>query len=129
MSSKKTCTGSGDVSFTEGANQEDFVFDSLEDSEPVSCESVFYQKEKVCIPVKVTPYATPGIAKATCCGDPVVSAGTNCSGTQAACTFTLTQSLCIAVPIAFGADIETGTAMVECGEASEKGCECSEEED
>ena len=38
-----------------------------------SCESVFYQTETVCVPVSVTPFATPGIAKATCSGKPVIS--------------------------------------------------------
>lgn len=29
----------------------------LEDGEKKSCEMVFYQKEKVCVPEKVTPFA------------------------------------------------------------------------
>ena len=30
-----------------------------------SCESIFYQKESICVPVTITPYATPGTATAT----------------------------------------------------------------
>lgn len=92
-----------------------------------SCESVFYQKEKVCVPVKVTPFAKPGIAKATCCGEPAVQQGMQCSGNQTSCTFTITQNLCIEVPISFGAEIETGKIVVQCGEVSEKECDCSDE--
>lgn len=91
------------------------------------CESVFYQKEKVCVPVKVTPFAKPGTAKATCCGEPVVQQGTQCSGDQTSCTFTITQNLCIEIPISFGAEIETGKAVVYCGTVSEKECDCSDE--
>lgn len=90
------------------------------------CESVFYQKETVCVPVKVTPFAKPGTAKATCCGDPVVKSGTQCSGSQTYCSFTITQSLCVEIPISFGAVIETGTAVVQCGTVSETKCDCSD---
>jgi hypothetical protein len=89
------------------------------------CESTFYQRETVCVPVKVTPYAKPGTAKANCCGKPVISMGTGCEGSQTSCSFTVTQSLCIEVPISFGAEIETGTAVVQCGTVSETACDCS----
>lgn len=91
-----------------------------------SCESVFYQKETICVPVKVTPFAKPGTAKATCCGEPVVKSGTQCSGNQISCSFMITQSLCIEIPISFGAVIETGTAVVQCGTVSETECDCSD---
>ena len=93
------------------------------------CESVFYQKETVCVPVKVTPFAKPGTAKATCCGDPIVSTGNQCMGNQTSCSFTITQSLCIEIPISFGAVIETGSAVVKCGTPSEEECDCSEPDD
>lgn len=91
------------------------------------CESVFYQKESICVPVKVTPYAKPGKAKATCCGEPVVKTGEQCSGSQTYCSFIITQNLCIEIPIAFGADIETGKTVVQCGTVSETKCDCSDE--
>lgn len=92
-----------------------------------SCESVFYQKETVCVPVKVTPFAKPGTARATCCGEPVVRTGVPCSGNQTSCSFTITQSLCVEIPVSFGAVIETGQAVVQCGGISETQCDCSEE--
>lgn len=91
------------------------------------CESVFYQKETVCVPVKVTPFAKPGTAKATCCGEPVVQPGSQCSGNQTSCTFTITQSICVEIPISFGAVIETGRAVVQCGTISETECDCSDD--
>ena len=91
-----------------------------------SCESVFYQKESICVPVTVTPYATPGTATATCCGTPVIRPGATCEHKQTSCTFTITQNLCIEIPISFGAAIETGTASVQCGTVSEEPCDCSD---
>lgn len=90
------------------------------------CDSVFYQKETVCVPVKVTPYAKPGTAKATCCGDPIVKTGSPCSGNPTSCSFTITQNLCVEIPISFGAVVETGTATVQCGVVSETECDCSD---
>ena len=88
-------------------------------------KSVFYQKETGCVPVKVTPFAKPGTAKATCCGEPIVRPGTQCTGNQTSCSFTITQNLCIEIPISFDAVIETGAAVVQCGTVSEKECDCS----
>ena len=93
-----------------------------------SCESVFYQRETVCVPVTVTPFAEPGTATATCCGDPVISTTAQCPGTRTSCTFTITQNLCIEIPISFGATIETGTAVVHCGTVTETACDCGDEE-
>lgn len=90
------------------------------------CKRVFFQKEKVCIPVTVKPFATPGKAKAACCGEPVVAQGNQCPGNQSYCSFTITQTLCIEIPIEFGAVVETGKASVQCGTVSEKPCDCSD---
>jgi hypothetical protein len=100
----------------------------VNDDTEESCKSVFYQTEKVCVPVQVKPYAIPGVATATCCNEPTVSKGTTCTGNAASCSFTVTQELCIAVPISFGAEITTGTVALECGEVSETGCQCGESE-
>lgn len=98
---------------------------SCEENEP--CESVFYQKETVCVPVKVTPFAKPGTAKTICCGEPTVQGGAQCTGNQTSCMFTITQSLCVEIPISFGAVVETGTAVVQCGTVSETQCDCSDD--
>ena len=93
------------------------------------CDSVFYQKETVCVPVTVTPFANPGTIRTTCCGDPIVRTGTDsaCQGSRTSCSFTITQSLCIEIPISFGAVVETGDAVVQCGGVSEEECDCSDD--
>lgn len=92
-----------------------------------SCEAVFFQKEKVCVPVKVTPFANPGMATATCCGEPSVVVGGQCQGNRTSCDFTITQTLCIEIPISFGAVIETGAAVVQCGDVTKEPCDCSDD--
>lgn len=89
------------------------------------CESTFYQTETVCVPVTVTPFATPGTAKANCCGRATVNPDSECPGTNKSCSFTIRQKLCIEIPISFGAVIETGCAVVQCGEVSEVECDCT----
>lgn len=89
---------------------------------------------KVCISLR-TPYSIGPVnvclygGGTTCCGEPVVSTGTQCMGNQTSCSFTITQSLCIEIPISFGAVIETGSAVVKCGTPSEEECDCSEPDD
>jgi hypothetical protein len=53
--------------------------------------------------------------------------GNVCTGTQRSCIFTLHQNLCVEIPVAFGADVETGIAAVSCGEVSNTPCDCSDE--
>lgn len=97
--------------------------------EEESCESVFFQTETVCVPVKVTPFAEPGEAKATCCGEPIIKNEEHCPNGRKSCTFTITQKLCIEIPISFGAVIETGEATVQCGEVSKEPCDCDDDDD
>lgn len=91
-----------------------------------SCESTFYQKETVCVPVTVTPFATSKSATARCCGSTVVAKQDSCPLGEKTCTFTVTQPLCIEIAIEFGADIDTGEASVICGDVSEEGCSCGD---
>lgn len=91
----------------------------------VPCETTFFQNETVCVPVTVTPFAMPGEATATCCGTPVVTPDGQCQGSRKSCSFTIRQRLCIEIPISFGAEIETGEAVVQCGDVTETPCDCS----
>lgn len=89
------------------------------------CDSTFFQIETVCVPVTVTPFATPGVAKANCCGKPIINPDNQCTGSKKSCSFTIKQRLCIEIPLTFGAVIETGSAVVQCGDVSEVECDCS----
>jgi len=85
-----------------------------------TCPAVGYQTADVCVAVTVTPSADTGTPVTQCCGDPVVTPGRNtCSGTKkGACVFTISQRVCVAVPVTFGATATPGDTYVECVAAS-----------
>lgn len=90
--------------------------------EDKTCSSNVYQAASVCVPVTVTPFAVTGKTVTKCCGAPVVTAGdSTCEGTEnGSCVFTITQDICIMVPVSFGAATEAGDPYVSCGDASDK---------
>ena len=92
------------------------------------CESLFNHKETVCVPVTMTPFARPGAARTICCGKPEISTETSCYGERTSCSFTVSQELCIELPITFGAQVETGSISVQCDGVSNGSCNCSDEE-
>lgn len=94
-----------------------------------SCPAVAYQEVDVCVPVTVTPYATVGDVRVRCCGAPMVSAGAaSCAGTEGGtCSFTVSQRVCVAVSVAFGARAQTGAYRVNCGETGSGSCPSCED--
>lgn len=82
------------------------------------CPVVGYQRSTVCVPVTVTPFAHVGTPVVSCCGTPVVTAGDVCPRSGGICHFTISQDICVAVPVDFGARAVAGTPSVQCGEAS-----------
>ena len=98
-----------------------------------TCPAVGYQQVNVCVPVTVTPYAHTGATKTKFCGDPRVIPGDSiCPGEQnGVCTFTISPTLCIEVPVDFGATATVGDTYVDCLGASS--CDicavCRDEED
>lgn len=86
---------------------------------PQTCPAMGYQELSVCVPVTVTPFAKTGKTKTTCCGSAVVDADDICPGTEnGSCTFTITQDICVSVPVTFGAHASAGNPFVNCGDAS-----------
>lgn len=85
-----------------------------------SCPAVGYQKVNVCVPVTVTPFANAGATTTKCCCEPVVTPGdVSCPGeVNGVCTFTISQTVCVEVPVSFGAMAKVGDTYVDCLEAS-----------
>ncbi len=87
-------------------------------SEPVdkTCPAVGYQKISICVPVTVAPFAKTGKTITKCCGDAVVTPGEKpCAGKKnGVCTFTISQTICVEVPVEFGAMSEVGDTYVDC---------------
>ena len=91
-------------------------------NETQTCPTVGYQSASICVPVTVTPFAQTGATTTKCCGDPVVTQGREvCGGTKnGSCFFTITQDICVAVPVEFGAVATVGESYVNCNGASEQ---------
>ncbi len=85
-----------------------------------TCEAVGYQPASVCVPVTVTPFANPGTPITHCCGNPVIVPGIHvCPGTiNGSCSFTMTQRICVEVPVTFGANTSVGDTSVLCDDAT-----------
>ncbi len=98
-------------------------------SETQTCPAIGYQSASICVPVTVTPFAQTGSTVTKCCGTPVVTSGFDvCNGTKnGSCFFTISQDICVAVPVEFGAVATVGDAFVDCIGASDSdictGCE------
>ena len=88
--------------------------------ETQTCPTVGYQSASICVPVTVTPFAQTGATVTKCCGNPVVTPGREtCSGMKnGSCFFTISQDICVAVPVAFGAVATVGDTFVNCNGAS-----------
>ncbi|MDY3014147.1 MAG: hypothetical protein SOR61_02940 [Evtepia sp.] len=102
---------------------------TIQPAEDQTCPSVGYQSASICVPITVTPFARTGATITKCCGDAVVTPGrVVCEGTKnGSCSFTISQDICVAVPVVFGATATEGEAYVACGSAtSEDVCsDCS----
>lgn len=85
-----------------------------------TCPAVGYQSASICVPVTVKPFAKTGTTFTKCCGAPVVvSGGDQCSGQiNGSCVFTISQDICVAVPVEFGAVASVGDTYVNCNGAS-----------
>lgn len=89
-----------------------------------SCTTTVFQQETVCASVTVTPFAHSDGANVVCCGTPVVSSEPVCTTANPSCRFTVRQTICVEIPITFGADVEVGDASVSCGIPSSDECPC-----
>ena len=91
-------------------------------NETQTCPAVGYQSASICVPVTVTPFAQTGVTMTKCCGEPVVTPGREvCGGLKnGSCVFTITQDICVAVPVEFGAIATVGDTFVSCNGSSER---------
>lgn len=84
------------------------------------CPAIGYQPLTVCVPITVTPFMNKGTPTLYCCGDPIITPGAvTCNGViNGSCTFTISQNICVEVPVEFGANTCVGDLFVQCGEAT-----------
>lgn len=98
---------------------------AVSDATEGACPATGYQKATICVPVTVKPFAHAGTPITKCCGEPVVYSqgeemdGSFCGGEKnGACHFTISQTICVKVPVMFGAEAEVGDTYVDCLGAS-----------
>lgn len=98
-----------------------------------ACISTGYRRVGVSVPVTVTPYAKAKGTTTTCCGDPIISPDVQpLNGDQnGSCSFSITQILCIEIPVSFGAETVVGDTYISCDDTdSDYNCDdCKKEEE
>ena len=84
-----------------------------EDSCPVNgCNKVSTQCVDVTATVLLSPTAVMGTPTVTCQGNPTVTCTTNADGTM--CTVTLTQKVCVSIPVRYGTTVSTCDPTISC---------------
>ena len=72
-------------------------------------------------PLVLTPSTDIGTLTTSCQGTPEVTCVTNAEGT--ACTVTLTQRVCVTIPVTYSVDADPGSPSIACADG-ECGCAC-----
>lgn len=102
------------------------------------CEVSGFQEATVCVPVTVKPCAEICKTKIRCIGCPKIDrkccddhshgGRPDYDHKNGTCTFTITQKICVEVPVKFKADADIGMPIVDCGKADDKDC-CKRKDD
>lgn len=89
---------------------------------PVSgCNKISTQCVDVTAPMTLTPTASIGTVNISCQGSPCVTCVTDPAGTS--CTVTLTQQICVSVPVRYGVTMAAGEPTIACA-AGSPACSC-----
>ena len=88
---------------------------------------------EISVPVTIKPLAKVGKIELQCCGKPTIKSGENPKGElDGTCNFTITQKICVEIPIDFSAETTTGETFVASSKESfDKSCNklCEEDKD
>lgn len=87
------------------------------------CENMVYKEVQVCAEVEVVPNVQSGVVKTKCCGTPKVGAAGTCTGAQK-CGFSISQCICVGVPLSFNATANVTTTGINCDPADGE-CDCT----
>lgn len=79
-----------------------------------SCSKVATQCVNISAPMTLQPAAVVGTVAVTCQGTPTITCVTNGDGTS--CTLTMTQQICVSVPVRYGVTMTTGEATIGCAD-------------
>lgn len=87
-----------------------------------NCSKVGTQCVDVTAELTLEPTATVGTVTVTCQGTPRITCVTAPDG--ASCTVTLTQQVCVSIPVRYGVTTTTGEAVIACAGDGCIGCGC-----
>ena len=94
-----------------------------EDNCPVGgCNKTGTQCVDIAAPFALTPTASVGTVTVACQGSPSITCVTDASGS--CCTVTMTQQICVSVPIRYGVSLTAGEPTISCADNSCIGCGC-----
>ena len=93
-----------------------------EDSCPGGCNKIGTQCVDVTAALTLAPTASVGTVSVTCQGSPAITCVTAPDGTS--CTITMTQQVCVSVPIRYGVTLNTGEPTIACADNNCIGCGC-----
>ena len=71
-------------------------------------------------PVVLTPTASLGTVVSSCPGTPTVTCVTAPDG--GSCILTLTQRVCISIPVSYGVEVSPGEPIITCADGISCGC-------
>ena len=87
-----------------------------------SCSAITYQSATVCVPVTVDPKVNTGEVAVYCCDEPIITpfpCTLRCNPKKnGSCYYTITQNICIEIPVVFSADAFLGKPCIDCGEVT-----------
>ena len=89
-----------------------------------NCHKIVTQCVDVSAPVVLTPTASVDTVTVSCQGAPCVSCSADPCGTCA--TITITQQICVTVPVRYGVSMSSGEPSISCAEGgcSSASCGC-----
>lgn len=90
-------------------------------AEPAQCPAIVHETVCVQAEITITPDVEVGEFSSFCVGAPVIG---GCDGTPvASCTFTVSQNICVQIPLNFSANATAVPAGLVCGIPGSGPCE------
>lgn len=86
------------------------------------CNKVGTQCVDVSAALTLVPTAAVGTVSVSCQGTPSITCVTAPDGT--CCTVTLTQQICVSIPVRYGVTMSTAEPTIACADNSCVGCGC-----
>lgn len=93
---------------------------ALEAAAPIECPALVHETVCVQAEVTITPAVTVGEIESFCVGGPIIG---TCPGTPTnSCSFTVSQNICVQVPLVFSANATAEPTGMVCGTPAVGAC-------